>query len=67
MCIWATPEFLPRGGSFPREEISTFKFQAFKNIFTLLKQRIILRCIKAQRLAWLGRLERMHEEGTIKK
>jgi hypothetical protein len=36
-------------------------------INTLLKQTNILRYIKAQRLAWLGHSERMHEEGTAKK
>jgi hypothetical protein len=34
---------------------------------TLLKQRNIVRYIKGRRLAWLGHLERMHEEGTTKK
>jgi hypothetical protein len=33
----------------------------------LLKQRNIVRYIKAQRLAWLRHLERMHEERTRKK
>jgi hypothetical protein len=32
-----------------------------------LKQGYIIRYIKAQRLAWLGHLERMHEERTTKK
>jgi hypothetical protein len=32
-----------------------------------LKQRNIVRYIKAQRLAWLGHWERMHEERTTKK
>jgi hypothetical protein len=34
---------------------------------TLLKQGSIVRYIKAQRLAWLGYLERLHEERTTKK
>jgi hypothetical protein len=34
---------------------------------TLLKQRNIMRCIEAQRLSWLGHLERMHKERTTKK
>jgi hypothetical protein len=33
-----------------------------KEINTLLKQRNIVRYIKAQRLVWLGHLERMHED-----
>jgi hypothetical protein len=33
-----------------------------EEINTLLKQRNIVRYIKAQRLAWLGHLERIHEE-----
>jgi hypothetical protein len=33
----------------------------------LLKQRNIVRYIKAQRLAWLGHWERMHEERTTNK
>jgi hypothetical protein len=32
-----------------------------------LKQRNIVRYIKAQRLAWLGHLGRMHEKRTTKK
>jgi DNA phosphorothioation-dependent restriction protein DptG len=33
----------------------------------ILKQRNIVRYIKAQRLAWLGYLERKHEERSAKK
>jgi hypothetical protein len=38
-----------------------------KEINILLKQRNIARYVKAQRLEWLGHLERMHEERTTKK
>jgi hypothetical protein len=38
-----------------------------EEIHTLLKQRNIARYIKAQRLACLGHLERMHEGRTTKK
>jgi hypothetical protein len=37
-----------------------------KEIVILLKQRNIIRYIKAERLAWLGHRERMHEERTTK-
>jgi hypothetical protein len=38
-----------------------------EEINILLKQRNIIRYIKAERLAWLGHRERMPEEGTTKK
>jgi hypothetical protein len=38
-----------------------------EEINILLKQRNIVRYIKAQRPAWLGHLERMHEDRTTKK
>jgi hypothetical protein len=38
-----------------------------EEINILLKQRNIVRYIQAQRLAWLGQLDRMHEEKTTKK
>jgi hypothetical protein len=38
-----------------------------EEINILLKERNIVRYIRAQRLAWLGHLERMHEERTTKK
>jgi hypothetical protein len=38
-----------------------------EEINILLKQRNIVRYVKAQRLSWLGHLKRMHEERTTKK
>jgi hypothetical protein len=35
--------------------------------YILLKQRNVVRYKKAQRLAWFGHLERMHEDRTTKK
>jgi hypothetical protein len=37
-----------------------------EEINILLKQRNVVRYIKAERLAWLVHLERMHEERTTK-
>jgi hypothetical protein len=38
-----------------------------EEINIVLKQRNIVRYIQAQRLVWLGHLEKMHEERTTKK